>query len=149
MWFGAKNIDIKFHFVAMEYYWLILNRSFNVFVTENDLFGIKILGPVMALPQYANDPKWQDPESFVPSHVVDKYRDVNLDSTSIRNVNRSNFVISRSQIHSVSFDESTKWGMGSVPHSGKLYVKSSDGNNREFILLGNQKGFELRDKLLS
>ena len=34
------------HFVAMEYYWLILNRTFLVLMTDTELIGIKVHGPI-------------------------------------------------------------------------------------------------------
>jgi hypothetical protein len=34
------------HFVAMEYHWLILNRTFPVLIMDNELIGIKVHGPI-------------------------------------------------------------------------------------------------------
>jgi len=34
------------HFVAMEYYWLILNRTFLILITDKELIGIKVHGPI-------------------------------------------------------------------------------------------------------
>ena len=40
-----------------------------------------------------------------------------------------------------------KWGMGSVPYSGRLLVSRNDRTRIELILLGTQDGPRLRDRL--
>ena len=146
---GDQESDVLLSFVAMEYYWLILNRTFKVFVTKEALFGVKIRGPMMSLPGYESDAKWLNPKSFVPSSIVNKYLGETLASNNIVEVNKDNFVLERSSIKSVNFDDTTKWGMGFVPHSGKLYVEHSSGRKREFILLGEQDGHRIKKELLA
>jgi hypothetical protein len=37
--------------------------------------------------------------------------------------------------------------MGYYPHDGKVYVRTKDGKNREFIILGSQSGQEIKNRL--
>jgi hypothetical protein len=62
---------------------------------------------------------------------------------------RGGFFIERSAIVSVEYDERQKWGMGGIPHSGRMKVKLVGGKNREFILLGCEIGDELKDKIVT
>jgi hypothetical protein len=43
---GDFEFTDKNHFVAMEYYWLILNRTFLILLMEDQLIGIKVHGPI-------------------------------------------------------------------------------------------------------
>ena len=40
-----------------------------------------------------------------------------------------------------------KWGMGNVPHSGRLILHLRSGQQRELILLGKQNGEALKEHL--
>src|SRR5882724_8661037 len=96
-------------FLAMEYYSLILNRSFVLFTYPEGLYGWKFIGIVSSF----------TPGFFAPYEDVaanpelapnsDEFKDLMKDSGS--------FFIDRSQIASVEYTSSRKWGMGSIPHS--------------------------------
>ncbi len=49
----------------------------------------------------------------------------------------------------VDYTPESKWGMGPIPHSGKLYLRTRAGKSREFILLGRQNGEAVRAAILS
>jgi hypothetical protein len=58
-----------------------------------------------------------------------------------------NFAISKSAITRVHFNPRQKWGTGPVPHSGRLMIDIRDARRRELILLGQQNGLDLLDRL--
>ena len=143
------------HFVAMEYYWLILNRTFLVLITDTELIGIKVHGLIGVessdaltnlLPLTVNG-DLENPYSYISAKYIERIKDIDLKSNDFFRVNTSNFRISKSDIVQTSYDESKKWGMGYYPHDGRVYVRTRDGRKREFIILGSQSGREIRSRL--
>jgi hypothetical protein len=61
---------------------------------------------------------------------------------------RANFFIPRADIIDVQFDSSPKWGMGPIPHAGKLKVRLRNGKVRVFVLLGDAYGDGIRRVIL-
>jgi len=128
-------------FVAMEYYWLILNRTYVVFVAPECLYGWKAQGPMTNA----------DPSYFRP------YQEMLEDSEFMRNrqviekLSRlaGGFFLDRSLIVSVEAVDRQKWGMGGIPHSGRIQLRLGAGQSREFILLGNVDPVEVRDRIVS
>jgi hypothetical protein len=128
-------------FLVMEYYWLILNRSFVVFTYPQGLYGWKFAGPVstrtplffVPFEEFANDPE------LVPGS----------EDFEMMMKESSSFFIARNEITTVDYVPTPKWGMGNVPHSGKLYVRMKSGNSRELVLLGSQNGEAVRAAVLS
>ena len=143
------------HFVAMEYYWLILNRTFLILIADNELIGIKVHGPIgvessdaMAnLLPLAIDGDLQNPYSYISAKYVEKIKDIDLKSNEFLAADRSNFRINKLDIIETSYDKSKKWGMGYYPHDGKIYVRTKDNRRREFIILGSQSGQNIKNKL--
>jgi hypothetical protein len=143
------------HFVAMEYYWLILNRTFLILITDNELIGIKVHGPIgvesrdtlVKLLPLAVDGDLQNPYSYISAKYVETIKEVDLKSNDFLKANGSNFRINRSDIVDSSYDKSKKWGMGYYPHDGKVYVRMRDGKKREFIILGSQSGQKIKNRL--
>jgi hypothetical protein len=143
------------HFVAMEYYWLILNRTFLVLITDYELIGIKVHGPIgvessdalMNLLPLTIDGDLQNPYSYICAKYIDRIKDIDLKSKDFLRANASNFRINKSDIIDTSYDQSKKWGMGYYPHDGKVYVKTRDDKKREFIILGSQSGQEIKSRL--
>jgi hypothetical protein len=128
-------------FVAMEYFALILNRSFVVFITPEGLRGWKFCGPVGnrdSLYFKSVEEMLDDPEVEPASRDFEEWMS-----------ERPGFFIPRKQIVSADFVPTKKWGMGSIPHSGKLYVQLTENRKREFILLGNADGEYLREAIIS
>jgi hypothetical protein len=50
---------------------------------------------------------------------------------------KGGFYIPRSEITSVEAAHKQKWGMGGIPHSGRILVRQASGGQREFILVGS------------
>ncbi len=139
-YFNQANED---YFVAMEYYMLILNRTYLIRITEKSLSGIVVNKLVSAgNPDKSNNP-WivkgdlTNPLSYIKEEYINN---INLDDKTLLKANNTNFIIKRSDIETVWYDASKKWGMGPYPHDGKVYVKTYRGKTREFIILGNQSG---------
>jgi hypothetical protein len=143
------------HFVAMEYYWLILNRTFLVLITDYELIGIKVHGPIgvessdalVNLLPLTVDGDLQNPYSYISAKYIDKIKDIDLKSNDFLKANTSNFRINKMDIIDTSYDKNKKWGMGYYPHDGKVYVKTRGEKKKEFIILGSQSGQEIKNRL--
>jgi len=74
----------------MEYYWLILNRTFLILLTDTKLIGIKVNGPIGAqssdpivnLLPLAIDGDLQNPNSYINMKYIERIKDVDLLSES-------------------------------------------------------------------
>ncbi len=143
------------HFVAMEYYWLILNRTFLILITDNDLIGIKVHGligveshdPLVNSLPLAIDGDLQNPYSYISMKYIDRIKDTDLRSSDFLKLDSSNFRMNRSDIIETTYDKQKKWGMGYYPHDGKVYIKTRDNMRREFIILGSQSGQAIKNAL--
>ncbi|HJY06951.1 MAG TPA: hypothetical protein VJ323_11600 [Bryobacteraceae bacterium] len=51
-----------------------------------------------------------------------------------------------SEITSVAYNPRKKWGMGYYPHDGRVIVQTLK-RQREFIILGNQSGQQIAQRL--
>jgi len=136
-------------FIAMEYWMLILTRIFLVLATDGMLYGCKVRRFFKPPTSEKEVRRWFDLRFYLTSRNITKCRGTGptFDASLAEDV--ADFTISRDQIESVEFDPTAKWGMGAVPHTGKLYVKMRDGNRREFIILGAQNGHEIEEQLVS
>ena len=154
-----KISEFKFsddnHFVAMEYYWLILNRTFLILITDDDLIGIKVHGPIgveshdplVNLIPLAIDGDLQNPYSYINMKYIDRIKETDLKSNEFLRINSSNFRINKSEIIETKYDSRKKWGMGYYPHDGKVYVGTRDKKKRGFIILGRQSGQRIKNSL--
>jgi Zn-dependent protease with chaperone function len=125
-------------FTAMEYYALILNRSFLVYAAPDGLYGIKFMGLVTDTKQprfFEEAEKLLDNPWFVPGS---KGFEQSMKSS------QANFVIAYSEIIDVAFDSRLKWGMGAIEHSGQLKLRLRNGKKRTFVLLGSAYGDGIR-----
>ena len=151
-----KNFDLKDdnHFVAMEYYALILNRTFLVLLTKDSLIGLKGNGIVsvegggnMFAKEISNSMAVRgdltNPYSYLKEKYIREIEDKNLFDKSVVLKNKTNFIIPRTEIENAFYDSKKKWGMGYYPHDGKVYVETVDNKKREFIILGNQSGYKI------
>jgi len=127
-------------FVAMQYYALILNRTFLVFICPDGVYGWKVEGPVAA-----NNPRY-----FEPYKEMLKDRQLMRSPTSVHKLAklRGGFYISLSSMVSVDFDPHPKWGMSQIPHSGRIEIRQASGKRTELILLGSVDGERLREAIL-
>jgi hypothetical protein len=124
-----ESVPPLFGFVAMEYFALILNRTFVVFVAPEGLYGWKAVGSVTA----------SDPTYFQPYADVLEDPDLTRDRESIRRLSqlKGGFFVPRSEIVAVDLIYKHKWGMSEIPHSGRIRIRMSSGKSREFIVLGS------------
>jgi len=131
-------------FIAMEYYALILNRTYVINIKDDALCGVVCRGLTSiegggdtltrsATGKLAVNGDINDPNSYV-------------DITAINKPHRANFCIPLSDIRQVEYTPQKKWGMGYYPHDGRVFVVTPD-SKREFIILGNQSGKEIATRL--
>ncbi|GAB3008463.1 hypothetical protein GCM10027284_28740 [Cyclobacterium sediminis] len=148
-----KDIELTVdnHFVAMEYYYLILNRTFLVIKSKGLLIGIQGNGLVSVeggkdiltreiTSNMAIKGDLTNPYSYLKNKYLEKIADLNLPDGSIVEANKTNFLIKLSDIKSAIYNPSKKFGMGPYPHDGRVTIETYDNNKREFIILGNQSG---------
>ena len=135
------------HFVALEYCYGILNRTYIVFVTERMICAAKVRG-VLAAPVILTE-RWRDPYFYPRPRLVANCVAVDLESPTFLSLNGANFHLGHESIDRVEFSSDPKWGMGKVPYSGRLFLHLRDGRTKELILLGAQHGTQLKDRLLA
>jgi hypothetical protein len=128
-------------FVAMEYYALILNRTFVVFVAPDALYGWKARGIITHLrPMY-----FQEYAQILSDPVLTR----NLEAIQKLANLKGGFVIPRSQILAADLVRRNKWGMGGIPQSGRIHLRIAPASTREFILLGNVDAERVHQEILS
>lgn len=148
------------HFIAMQYYGLILNRTYLILVTNDRIIGLKANGLVSAdsgdyfllneLSQtMAIKGDLQNPYSYIKKKYFDRLQDLELIDSEILKQDKSNFIIQRSDVNNAYYDPKKKWGMGYYPHDGKVYVVTNSGKQKEFIILGNQSGHKIANIILT
>jgi hypothetical protein len=145
------------HFVAMEYYAFVLNRTYLVLLTKDYLIGLKVNGLVGVESNDGIISKWLSSKiavkgdlnnywNYVQPKLLKSYNDVNLLDGSILKVNRANFMLKKNDIAAVNYDSSKKWGMGYYPHDGKVFIKTKS-KTKEFIILGEQSCKKITDMI--
>jgi hypothetical protein len=50
---------------------------------------------------------------------------------------KGGFFIPRADITSADLSYKPEWGLGTIPHSGRITIRLASGGSREFILLGS------------
>jgi hypothetical protein len=138
-------VDAAPWFAAMEYYALILNRTYKVFVTGQMLCGAKVRG-VVSNPAVV-PPQMYDQEFWVGTQTAQIYDGFDVTSEKFLQVNSANFQMKWNEIAQTEYRSGKKWGMGNVPYSGRLILQLQSGRPRELILLGRQDGDALKGKL--
>jgi hypothetical protein len=128
-------------FVAMEYFAVILNRSFLIFITDEGLQGWKFTGPVTA----------QYPEFYKPVEELLDDPEMSPGGPAFNELMHgpNTFLIPHGDIRSVHFADKTKWGMGRILHAGILSLGLTEDRKREFILLGASYGEGIRNSILA
>jgi hypothetical protein len=148
------------HFIAMQYFGLILNKIYLVLLTKDRIIAIKVNGLVsiessgnILAKELSNTMTvkgdLQNPYSYINPKYFAKMQDLELDDVNILAQNKSNFVIHRINVTNAYYDLKKKWGMGYYPHDGKVYVSTNDGKKKEFIILGNQSGHKVASLILT
>lgn len=147
------------HFVAMEYYMLLLNRTYLILLTADKVIGLQGNGLISLeanadaltnkiASKYAVRGDLRNPHAYLKEKYIRDIENVNLVDGSILKKNRANFIIQKSDIIDSWYDSSKKWGMGYYPHDGKVYIKTAKGKAREFIILGDQPGEYIAKQVL-
>jgi hypothetical protein len=131
-------------FAAMEYYALILNRTYKVFLTDQMLVGVAVRGVVISPPVVPSPTLNQ--EFWVRTQTAKRYERIDLTSAKLLQMHSANFQVHWNDIAQTEYRADPKWGMGNVPHSGRLVLQLRDGRKRELILLGSQNGNTLKEK---
>jgi len=153
-----KDYELKEgnHFIAMEYYNLIMNRTFLVLILEDCLIGLKVNGFISVegggdaltrsiTKKMAIQDDLQNPYSYMKSSYLRKIENLNIYGEDILKTEKPNFKINRNEIKNATYDKRKKWGIGYYPHDGKVYVKTKNGKKKEFIILGSQSGKEIEN----
>jgi len=147
-----KNYNLKEgnHFIAMEYYALILNRTFLILITDEYLIGLKVNGIVSVETNYGNPitkkitnslaitDDLENPYSYAKDKYLNRLVEKDIFSNEILKDSSCNFRIKMKEIKRVFYAKTKKWGMGPYPHNGKVYIQLK--KKREFMILGNQSG---------
>jgi hypothetical protein len=144
------------HFIAMQYYGLILNRTFLVLITEEYLIALKVNGIVSVEVNHGNPitrkitnslaitDDLENPYSYAKNSFLNRLAEKDIYGEDIIEDCSCNFKIPKSDITEVYYDKKKKWGMGPYPHDGKVYIKTRN-KNIEFIILGNQSGKKVKN----
>jgi hypothetical protein len=140
---GPRGYD--WGFVALSYHSLILNRTFLVLVSDRVVAGAVVRG-VMGSPELAG-PELLNPLSYPKPKLLQRYAGLDIHSDAFLAVHAAGFRIDRTALTDVILDLSPKWGMGKVPYSGRIILRTRETAARELILLGRQDVGEIRDRL--
>lgn len=142
---GISSVDPTrppmFGFIAMEYYWLVMNRTYVIFIAPEGLYGWLAQGPVTASNRTYFEPyqRMLLDEHFIRNH------------TAIQKLSSlpGGFFFGRSEIASVADDDRKRWGSSGLPHTGTIRVCLVSGITREFIVLGNMHTGRITHKIAS
>ncbi|GAB3034294.1 hypothetical protein GCM10027285_16420 [Oleiagrimonas citrea] len=130
-------------FVAMQYYGLILNRTYLVSVAADNIRGqvcrglTSVEGGIGLASSITHSLAVQGDLDDPRSYVSDR---------QLLRENGANFIFSLSEITSVTYNPRKKWGMGYYPHDGRVIVQTLE-RRLEFIILGNQSGEQIARRL--
>jgi|JI10StandDraft_1071094.scaffolds.fasta_scaffold408496_2 hypothetical protein len=124
----------------MEYYMFVLNRSFEITISPTHLSGAWVRGMLAAdAPAVYLARATGDATDLVDRTRLTRSREQAPGSPEYMALHPANFSIPRKHINGMRFVSRNKWGMGPVPHSGRIYVRAGK-KERELILLGQQDG---------
>jgi hypothetical protein len=142
---AANARPVAWNFVALEYCYGMLNRTYVVFVTNVVICAAKVRC-ILPAPLTAGR-RWHDPYFDARPAQMKRYVDVDLESQDFLARGWANFQIPKQDLESVTFSADAKWGMGTVPYSGRIFLRTKNGRKRELVLLGTQNGREICAKL--
>lgn len=139
-------------FVAMEYYGLVFNHTYLIKIDQKSLIALKICGNISLESEFdyiynkfTKVVKRKSDLNSLSNYIDEKYiklYDLSyLASDTNLSCSKANFKIEFSKIKTIDFKKTKKYGMGYIPHTGRIIVESDKIN--EFILLGNQDGNEI------
>jgi hypothetical protein len=131
-----ENIKLtkRNHFVAMEYYCLILNRTFLIIKIEGHLVGIQGNG-LISTPGGSDLITQQitlamavkgdlyNPYAYLKESYLQKVMKLDLLDGSITKFSKTNFTIKITDINSARYNSRKKFGMGIYPHDGRVIIR--------------------------
>lgn len=131
----VENFEVRF--LAMEYYLGVLNRTFEISIDGSGLHGA-IVNYLMSTnnPRIFKARHTGNAYDLLSTSVIARARRHPAGSEPFLKLSRFNFSFGKGAISKISYNPKRKWGMGTVPHSGRLFVTTSDGLQRELIVLG-------------
>ncbi len=136
-------------FLAMEYYRLIWNRTFEVTVDESGCSGAFVRGAISTgSPGIVMAAMDDEPAHLVDAKRLDASREHPAGSSEYLAKHRFNFTWPRASILAIRFNPRKKWGMGAIPHDGRIEFERSD-RSREFIVLGKDRAPKILEGLRS
>ncbi|WP_141506223.1 hypothetical protein [Paenibacillus luteus] len=112
----------NYHFIAMEYYSLILNRTFLISVFENMICGAKVHGIISSEPTDKSHPahiftvkgNLYDPTVYIDKKYLNKLNGIDFQSEAFLYLNKSNFQIRKHEIQTIQYNPK-KMGNGKLP----------------------------------
>ena len=129
------------HFIAMEYYGLILNRTFLVLIAEDFLIGIKVRGVTSAesgegltrtiTRLLAVQDNLDDPYSYIKTKYLNRLKNCDFFGADLFVNNRANFRIKRTEIVKSYHDPKKKWGMSYYPHMMAKCIYAQQADTKE------------------
>jgi hypothetical protein len=133
-------------FVALQYYWLILNRRYLVVVGKDRIMGLHVGGVVVSPSRYTSGTDSTNPLDYIDDTLSDRYNHIDPLSDAALKTDAANFAIDRSAVTAVRYFPK-KWGMGLVPYSGRIVVHLARRRPIELILLGEQDSQGICNKI--
>jgi len=130
-------------FVAMEYYALVLNRTYVVSVSDREIRG-KVCRGLTSVEGGIGFARAINQAMSVQGDLNDGNSYV--DKGKLGRPSRADFSIRLSEVRSVSYNHRKKWGMGYYPHDGRVLI-ATPARTRELIILGRQSGQAIADRL--
>jgi hypothetical protein len=100
-------------FVALQYYWLILNRRYLVVVGNHRIVGLRVGGAVVSPNRYTPGMDSPNPLDYIDSDLSDRYEHIDPFSDVALKMDAANFSIDRSSMRAATYLPK-KWGMGSA-----------------------------------
>jgi hypothetical protein len=134
---------MNWSFIAMQYYGLILNRTYVLTVNGARLNG-KVCRGITAI-------EGGDALTRYITSQLAVHGDLNspasyIDPNKLSKPHRADFSIALSDISSVEYTAKKKWGMGHYPHDGRVFVYTAK-KKYDFIILGTQPGKDIASRL--
>lgn len=131
------------HFVAMQYYGLILNRTYLVAVDESCIEG-KVCRRLTAVEAGGGLTRYITGQLAVHGDLNDPYS--YMSDQKLARPHNADFSLSHSEITGITYNPKKKWGMGPYPHDGRITISTVNGQ-RELIILGTQPGKEIAERI--
>jgi hypothetical protein len=140
--------EIQLEFIAMQYYGGFLNRSYVVQVSDSLILCGRVQGAIVAgISSSYDKSKLEDPYFYANPDLLAVYQHDHVVKPELVKLDKSNLLIQRIDIQSITYTSKRKWGMGDVIHTGRIFLNLKSGKKVELILLGKPNITYILDKL--